>query len=170
MSEPWAMIEPWYWANWAVVLSSLMAGVLVSVLGRRLSPFWSIVNVMAIALYLCSCLATVLSSIHLEQDIMLAGLQLGIAVAILVVSSYRLHLLGVVIFVAGSGGMAIVRIIATMAHPLSAYDLGILMLDAVSVGFLITLWPYVHAELRHMGAMAHRYSLLQGCRADKIGV
>lgn len=166
MSEPWSMIAPWYWANWAVVLSSLMAGVLVTVLGRRLSPFWYIVNVLAIALYLCSCLATVLSSIHLEEDIMLAGLQLGIAVAILVVTSYRLHLLGVVIFVAGSGGMALFRIVATMAHPLSAYDLGVLMLDVVSVGFLIALWPYVHAELRHMGALAHRYSLLQERQAD----
>jgi hypothetical protein len=161
MIEPSSMIAPWYWANWAVVLSSLMAGVLVTVLGRRLSPFWYIVNVMAIAVYLCSCLATVLSSIDLEQDIMLAGLQLGIAVAILVVSSYRLHLLGVVIFVAGSAGMALFRIVATMAHPLTAYDLGILMLDAVSICFLIMLWPYVHVELRHMGMAAHRYGLRQ---------
>lgn len=165
MSEPGSLIEPWYWANWAVVLSSLMAGVLVTVLGRRLSPFWYIVNVLAIALYLCSCLATVLSSVHLEQDIMLAGLQLGIAVAILVVSSYRLHLLGVVIFVAGSAGMALFRIVATMAHPLSAYDLGVLMLDAVSVGFLIVLWPYVHVELRRLGTVAHRCSL-RGTRAE----
>ncbi|MCW0232768.1 MAG: hypothetical protein OJJ21_04145 [Ferrovibrio sp.] len=164
------MIAPWYWANWAVVLSSLVAGVLVTVLGRRLSPFWHIVNVVAIALYLCSCLATVLSSVHLEQDVMLAGLQLGIALVILVASSYRLHLFGVMIFVAGSAGMAAFRIAATMAHPLTAYDLGVLMLDVISVGFLIILWPYVHAELRHLGAMAHRYSLLQDRAAGKEGI
>lgn len=152
-------MAPWYWANWAVVLTSLVAGVMVTVLGRRLSPFWYIVNIAAIALYLCACLSTLLSSIHLEEDIGLAGLQLGIALAILVVSSYRLHLLGVVIFVAGSGGMAVFRIAATFAHPLSGYDLGILMLDGVSAAFLIMLWPYIHAELRQMGMRAHRYSL-----------
>lgn len=165
---PWSTIAPWYWANWAVVLASLVAGVMVSVLGRRLSPFWHVINMVAIALYLCSCLATLLSTIHLEQDVMLAGLQLGIALVILVVSSYRLHLLGVVIFVAGSGGMAVFRIMATIAHPLSAYDLGILMLDAVSIGFLVVLWPYVHAELRHLGVMAHRYSLREA-RLEKSG-
>jgi hypothetical protein len=164
------MLAPWYWANWAVVLSSLMAGVLVTVLGRRLSPLWYAINIVAIALYLCSCLATVLSSLHLEQDFMLAGLQLGIAGAILLVSTYRLHLLGVLIFVAGNTGMTVFRVLATWSQPMSAYDLGIIMLDAVSIGFLITLWPYVHAELRHLGAVAHRHALLQDRVLEKGGL
>lgn len=153
------MITPWYWVNWTVVLASLVAGVLVSLTGRRLSLFWAVVNMLAVALFLCSCLATLLSSIRLEQDVVLAGLQFGIALAILLVSSYRLHLLGVLIFVAGSGGMTVFRVAATMAQPLTAYDLGILMLDAVSLVFLAVLWPQVHAELRHLGAAAHRYRL-----------
>lgn len=151
------MIAPWYWVNWAVVLASLVAGVLVSLLGGRLSPFWAVVNILAVALFLCSCLATLLSSIRLEQDVMLAGLQFGIALAILLVSSYRLHLLGVLIFVAGSGGMTVFRVAVTVSQPLTAYDLGILMLDAISIVFLVILWPQVHAELRHLGATAHRH-------------
>jgi hypothetical protein len=155
------MIAPWYWVNWVVVLTSLVAGVLVSLLGGRLSPFWAVVNMLAVALFLCACLATLLSSIRLEQDVMLAGLQFGIALAILLVSSYRLHLLGVLIFVTGSGGMTVFRVAATVSQPLTAYDLGILMLDAVSIAFLVVLWPQVHAELRHLGAVAHRYGRQQ---------
>lgn len=151
------MMGPWYWANWGVVLTSLMAGVLVSVLGRRLSPFWLGINVVAIVLYLGSCIATLLSSLHLEQDVVPAGLQLAMALAILVVSSYRLHLVGVVIFVSGSTGMAVFRVVTTISHPLSAQDLAILMLDVVTIGFLVVLWPFVHAELRHIGLVAHRY-------------
>lgn len=155
------MLGPWYWANWIVVLACLMAGVMVSVLGRRLPPFWQIVNVLAIALYLGSSLGTVMSSIQLEQDIVPAGLQLGFALAMLVLNSYRLHLLGVVVFVAGSAGMAVFRIAVAVAQPMTAQDMGILMLDAVSVAFLAVLWPHVHAELRYVGLASQRREIRQ---------
>lgn len=153
------MIPPWYWSSWAVVLASLAAGFLVALLGRRLLPLWHIVNIVAIALYLCACLATLLSSTRFEQDIALAGLQLGIAAAILLAASYRLHLVGVLICVAGSGGMAAFRILAAMAHPLSAYDLEVLMVDVASVCSLAALWPCLHPELRRAGMAMHRGDL-----------
>lgn len=158
------MMGPWHWTSWAVVLTSLMAGVLVTVLGRRLSPFWLSINVVAIGLYMGGCIATLLTSIRLDQDVVPAGLQLAMAMAILVLSSYRLHLVGVVIFVAGSTGMAVFRAMAAVTRPLTAQDLAILMLDAITICFLVVLWPYVHAELRHIGRVAHRYQL-QGRRS-----
>lgn len=153
------MMGPWHWASWSVVLTGLMAGVVVTVLGRRLSSFWLGTNIVAIALYLGACIATLRSSIRLEQDVVPAGLQLAIAAVILLLSTYRLHLVGVLIFVAGSTGMALLRAVAAVSHPLGAQDIAILMLDVVTIAFLIVLWPYVHAELRHIGGVAYRFRL-----------
>lgn len=153
------MMGPWHWASWGVVLTSLMAGVVVSVLGRRLSVFWLGINIVAIALYLGASIATLLTSIRLELDVVPAGLQLAMAAVILLLSSYRLHLVGVLIFVAGTSGMALLRAIVAVSHPLGAQDVAILMLDVITVCFLVVLWPYVHAELRHIGGVAYRFRL-----------
>jgi hypothetical protein len=153
------MMGPWHWVAWGVVLTSLMAGVLVTVLGRRLTGFWCFTNLTAVALYLGACTATLLSSIRLEQDVVAAGLQLAMALVILLLTTYRLHLVGVLVFVAGGSSMALFQALAVAGDEMTAQDMAILMLDVVTIGFLLVLWPYVHAELRHIGRVAHRYSL-----------
>jgi len=150
---------PWHWISWGVVLTSLMAGVLATVLGRRLSVFWLGINIVAVVLYLGACIATLLSSIRLEHDVVAAGLQLAMALVILLLATYRLHLVGVLIFVAGSSGMALFQALVQVSEPMTPQDMAILLLDVVTVGFLVVLWPYVHAELRHIGRVAHRYRL-----------
>jgi hypothetical protein len=153
------MMGPWHWITWGVVLSSLMAGVVVSAFGRRPSGFWPGLSFIAIVLYLGASTATLLSSIRLEQDVVPAGLQLALAAVVLLLSSYRLHLVGVLILVAGSSSMALLRAVAVLTHPFTAQDMAILMLDVVTIGFLAILWPSVHAELRFIGRVAHRYRL-----------
>lgn len=151
----------WHWTNWGVVLSGLMAGVLVTVLRRQLPLFWVGINIAAIILYLGASLETLLGALRLEQDVMVAGSQLGIAAAILVVSTYRLHLVGVLVFVAGTTGMATFRIAAGVDYLLSPQDLAILMLNLVTAVFLIVLAPHVHAELRSIGMAVQRHRLRQ---------
>ena len=150
------MVDPLYWANLAVVVICLSIGVLVAMRGRRLSGLWYVGNVLSALLYLCTSVVTLLSPAPFADELTLAGLQFGTALAILLVSSYRLHMVGVVILAAGSGGLAIFRIAFALMNPLAEFSSGVLIMDIASLGFLVALWACLDADLRRVAIAVHR--------------
>lgn len=150
------MADPLYWATWAVVVICLTIGILVAMQGRRLSGLWYVGNLLSALLYLCTSIVTLLGPAPFADDLTLAGLQFGTALAILLVSSYRLHMVGVAILVAGSGGLAVFRIAFALMNPLAEFSSGVLIMDIVSLGFLMALWACLDADLRRVAIAMHR--------------